>query len=212
MYKTTNVITKEFYIGVHSTYNLNDGYLGSGVKLWRKIQEYGRDKFEKEILEFFETPENKFNREKELVNKEMLQDPLCMNLVKGGKYAHKPGFKNNEHQLKCSSAGGKACGEKIKHDKELYLKKAEVGRTNWKKLREKGVRIGCDWKGRKHKEETKLKIGAANSITQLGKNNSQFGTCWIYNKKLKQSKKILSKELEKYLEIGWLKGRKINFN
>lgn len=32
LYKTTNLITNEFYIGVHSTYDLKDGYLGSGKK------------------------------------------------------------------------------------------------------------------------------------------------------------------------------------
>jgi hypothetical protein len=27
IYKTTNILTNEYYIGMHSTNNLNDGYL-----------------------------------------------------------------------------------------------------------------------------------------------------------------------------------------
>ena len=33
--------------------------------------------------------------------------------------------------------------------------------------------------GRKHKEESKKMISAANSIKLAGRGNSQFGTCWI---------------------------------
>ena len=47
---------------------------------------------------------------------------------------------------------------------------------------------------------------------QQGKLNSQYETCWIYNLDLKESKKIKKDELNNYLSLGWLKGRKIKFN
>ena len=68
------------------------------------------------------------------------------------------------------------------------------------------------WTGRTHSEETKRKIGLKNSIHQIGKGNSQYGTCWIYNIELCENKKIKNIELEDYLSIGWLKGRKMKFN
>lgn len=67
----------------------------------------------------------------------------------------------------------------------------------------------CIWKGRKHKEESKRKIGIANSKAQLGKKNSQYGTCWIYSTKLKENKKIRRNDLKLWILKGWLKGRKI---
>jgi len=49
------------------------------------------------------------------------------------------------------------------------------------------------------------------SINQTGEKNSQFGTCWIYNKDLKKSKKIKKDELNIWLNKGWTKGRKLVF-
>ncbi len=65
--------------------------------------------------------------------------------------------------------------------------------------------------GMKHKNETKIKIGKANSEYQKGCGNSQYGTCWIYNEKLKENKKIKKFEIKNWLNDGWLKGRKMNY-
>ena len=66
-------------------------------------------------------------------------------------------------------------------------------------------------KGNKHKEESKIKIGLANSLKQKGNKNSQYGTCWI--KKDNDVKKIKKELLEQYKLLGWEKGRgKLNRN
>lgn len=61
------------------------------------------------------------------------------------------------------------------------------------------------WNGRKHKQETKEKIGLKNSILQKGEKNSQFGTCWV--KKDNENRKIKKELLEDYINNGWIKGR-----
>jgi hypothetical protein len=38
-----------------------------------------------------------------------------------------------------------------------------------------------------------------------------FGTCWIYNRHLKQSRMIKKEELALWISSGWSKGRKIKF-
>lgn len=73
-----------YYIGMHSTDNLEDGYFGSGKRLWYSISAHGRDKHEMEILEFLPCRETLKFREKELVNEECLSDPKCLNLQLGG--------------------------------------------------------------------------------------------------------------------------------
>lgn len=75
-----------YYIGMHSTDDLDDDYFGSGKRLWHSINYHGRDKHTKEILEFLPSRDLLIEREKELVNSEILLDTKCMNLVQGGGY------------------------------------------------------------------------------------------------------------------------------
>ena len=87
VYKTTNKVNGKFYIGVHSTDNLDDGYLGSGTLLFRAIKKYGRQEFSVEILHFFNTKEEAYEKEKFLVS-DYLGDTLCYNIASGGNGGH----------------------------------------------------------------------------------------------------------------------------
>ena len=85
IYKTTNTITRKYYIGIHSTKNLNDGYLGSGIYLKRSIKKYGIENFEREILCFFDTLKEAANVEKLIVDDNFIKSDLTYNIGLGGR-------------------------------------------------------------------------------------------------------------------------------
>lgn len=171
IYKTTNLLNGKYYIGMHSTNNLKDGYLGSGTRLRRSIRKYGKENFQCEILEYCSDFDSLKRREKELVTEESIKDTLCMNLKPGGL----GGFTNESHKLKCIKAGSLAGNARLnylrKNDKQWsdnYYQK--VSNT----LKEIGHRPP-NWTGKSHSSESKKKIGLANSVKQMGKFNSQYG-------------------------------------
>lgn len=83
VYRTTNLVNGKFYIGYHKTFDLDDGYIGSGFRLHNSIKKYGYSQFKKEILFIFTTSEEAFEKEKELIEP-LLGTPLCMNIYSGG--------------------------------------------------------------------------------------------------------------------------------
>lgn len=84
VYKITNTLNGMYYIGVHSTKRLDDGYMGSGTRLKNAIKKYGIQNFTKEVLSDSETRVEALKKESELVNRDTLTDPFCYNLVSGG--------------------------------------------------------------------------------------------------------------------------------
>jgi len=68
VYKTTNLINGKIYIGKHETYNLDDGYLGSGKLLLRAIKKYGKVNFKREILFECLTRDEMNMKEAQIVN------------------------------------------------------------------------------------------------------------------------------------------------
>lgn len=83
-YKITNNINNHFYYGIHSTDNLDDGYMGSGSRLHLAYKKYGIENFTKEILKFFDTREECANYEMEIVNETLVKDDNCYNIKIGG--------------------------------------------------------------------------------------------------------------------------------
>lgn len=84
VYKTTRFDGK-FYIGIHSTDDLEDGYKGSGTHIIRSLKKHGKDKHALEILKLCDSRNDAFDLEETLVTEETLRDPLCMNKIKGGR-------------------------------------------------------------------------------------------------------------------------------
>jgi len=190
IYKTTNLINGKYYIGMHSTSNLNDRYIGSGNRIRRSIRKYGVENFKFEILEYCNTREELSIREKQIVNKDIIKDNLCMNLKVGGEGGWHEHANNAFKQKLQDPIFRQEFGKKVSDNNYRRIAAGEIMRFP-------------SWQGKKHTEETKMKIGHTNSLKQSGNANSQFGTMWITNgvenKKIKKDSNIPD---------GWYKGRK----
>ena len=212
VYKVTNKINGKTYIGSHKTRNLDDGYMGSGKYLKRAIIKHGVENFEKEILHVFETAEEMYAKEAELVNEDYLTDGNTYNLKIGGEGGFDYINSNPEIIAKYTPRKRKATGnylKALKKQKELMDNSPEYREKVKKSISSAMRRViaenGHWWVGRKHKTKTKTKIGVANSINQSGVKNSQYGSVWITNginnRKIKSTESIPDK---------WSRGRTIH--
>lgn len=84
VYKTTHTESGKYYVGVHSTDSLNDGYMGSGRLLKLAIEQHGKDAFTREILYTCATKQDAFRKEREIVNRSFVLDEQTFNLCEGG--------------------------------------------------------------------------------------------------------------------------------
>lgn len=203
IYKTTCNVTKRYYIGMHSTSNLNDGYIGSGRRLWLSINKHSKENHSTEILEWLPDRSSLKLREKELVNESLLSDPMCMNLQLGGG----GGLSGEEHRAKWIKAGSAAGNAKLKelwNDPSYAKARSEKVKEIMSdpNIKERALAGFNKCRHNKHTEETKKKIGLANSVKQSGEFNSQFGTRWITN----GSNNMKIKKTES-LPDGWSYGR-----
>lgn len=155
IYQTTCSVTGKYYRGMHSTDDMDDGYLGSGYILRRSIKKYGKGTHERVILEDCSDRGRAFlrEREKSWVSEEQLNDPLCMNIAHGGSSA----------PIGNRFASGKRTEEQRKRISEGTKKGfASMSAEARQRLSEVNRRI--PWmKGKKHTQETKDFISAANS-------------------------------------------------
>lgn len=217
LYKITNKKNGKSYIGIHKTNEINDGYLGSGKYIKRAIKKYGVENFDKEIVAYFPDRKSCSLAERKLIQ-ETPKEKLY-NISSGGEswdYINENNLNNinhtgDEYKNKLGNAISKAL-MKNHWARDVKKKDHPIYKSSYEKwLKTCYERHGKDvfktFKNRKHTEESKKKIGSKNSIHQQGKNNSQYGTCWIFLKDT--NKKIQSTELKNWLKKGWSKGRKM---
>ena len=222
IYKTTNKINGKYYIGMHKTDDLEDGYLGSGTYFSRALEKYGKENFEREILEYCNSDEEMHNAEARYITEDVVNDKKSYNLKLGGFGGWD--YVNKNLTVEERKRRGKHCSivfkEKLK-DPEYYEKwhqmmvKVNASQSKRNKasesLKEHWKLHGGAWTGKHHKESTKRKIGEANAKQQRGTGNSQYGTCWISNTLIKKSIIIKKEFLFDYISEGWIKKRIIKW-
>jgi hypothetical protein len=177
--------------------------MGSGKRLRRSLKKYGKENFKFEILEFILDRALLKEREKEMVNQELVRDSQSMNLKEGGE----GGFVNDEHRSKFINEAVKMFTinkEKMIERRKWLWNNDKEWRNNFSKKLSDSKKGNISWTGLHHTEETKRKIAEKNSINQKAENNSQFGTCWVTNEK--ENKKIKKEEI---IPDGWRLGRVI---
>lgn len=202
IYKTTNLLSGRYYIGMHSTDNLDDGYLGSGKRLGRAIKKHGRENFIREILEFCSSREELISKEKDIVNLNEISKEKCMNLMVGGEGGY-PYHENLEGQRNFALSGNEAFRNKLKDEYYSLNFKKKTGEIT-SRMKKGFLKNPLDWTGRSHSEETKKRMSESSKETGTGETNSQYGTYWITNGK--ENKKIKKDE---FIPEGYYKGRKI---
>jgi hypothetical protein len=139
---------------MHSTTNLEDGYLGSGKIVRFSIKKYGKENHSFEILEF-STDRNALEaREKEIVNEKLLEDNLCMNLWVGGTGVQYGAKFSAERKKNMGEAGRKRWEKMTQEQRHLLGEKVKAG---WKKRTE----LGIPRTPKPHSDATKEKIRQA---------------------------------------------------
>lgn len=199
----------KYYIGMHSTDDLDDGYFGSGSLLSRSIKKHGKEKHTKEILEHLPTREALKLREKVLVNEELLDDKKCMNLKLGGEggFDHLNTPKMLWQKNEASRKGNQALQLKFQNPefREAWGKRASEGLH----IQYASGRKPTGWSKEASERSNSPEANAKRRISMIGKQdgerNSQFGTCWVTNG---IPLKIKKQNLEAYLNNGYVQGRK----
>ena len=204
IYKITNNINQKHYIGMHKTNNLDDGYMGSGILIRRAIEKYGKENFNKEILYAFDNELDMRNKEKELV----VLSENSYNLLEGGKGGF--GFINSRN-LNGTLEGRKLGGiqSSSKNTNAFYNLSNQSIEKRVASRKEKYGILAYTEKARTQCNNETAMIKRKNTYNlidhQRGDNNSQYGSCWITNGQ--ENKKIKKEELDKFIELGYYKGR-----
>ena len=204
LYQITNKVNGKIYVGVHKTRRLDDGYMGSGKVVRSAVMKHGIENFTKVILETFDTSEAMYAREAEIVTDAFLARDDVYNLRRGGF----GGFDHINKDVELVVSRNKKIARTRDHTNIVRAANASRTADVYKRISatlNEGYtsgRLSGSFAGQSHTVETKLKIGAANSLSQRGSRNSQSGTMWITNGV--DSKKINRDDV---IPEGWHRGR-----
>lgn len=201
-----------YYLGLHRTNNLNDGYAGSGRILkdyYKKYDAIEGVTYVKSILQFYSSDEELNEAEKILIGNKYKTDKMCINLKQGGI--------NIQH-------GGAKIGHKTTEETKNKISNSLKGRNVSIDTREKisnslkGKKRGYTWnkglpawnKGLKTPEAVKEKQRKKHNLTNEQHNKiGEWAKSFIWINNGIEVKHINKNDFEKYKNLGYERGRKI---
>lgn len=183
-YLTTNLINGKQYIGMHSSINVDDNYLGSGFIMLKAIKKWGRLNFKREILCICKSLKEANENETKFIEQYNTLYPKGYNLSPTG------------------GLGFKGCHSKETKEKMMGNKNAK-GTIPSKETREKirQSKIGNTWGfqkghkimvGKKLSDETKDKMS-----------KSKVGKRWTLSEETKKKLSVLRKGRD----VSWCIGK-----
>lgn len=170
VYVITNNINGKRYVGKHSTNNLDDGYMGSGVTLKGSQKRYGIENFSKRIVNFFDTEDEAYAYEERYIARvDAVKNDRFYNVINGGigfgsgeNHPYYGKTLSEETRQKMSEArkgkNNPNFGKPMSEEQKRKISEAKSGENNY-------------WYGRKHSEDTKRKM----SEWQKDGNNPMLG-------------------------------------
>lgn len=141
-----------YYLGQHTTSNLDDGYKGSGTKLFEYYKQYPED-YIFTILEFYSNKAELNKAEQKLIGDLYKTDEYCLNMNGGGHGSWKAACEywkgrpqSEEHKRKIAeSMRGKNKGRQHSEEAKRNMSAGQKGKPGPNK-------------GKKFSEETKRKL------------------------------------------------------
>jgi hypothetical protein len=183
--------------------------MGSGTAIIRAIQKYGLENFKKEIIGVYQTYDEALLQEELIVNLDFLKRPDVYNKRCGGTggFEHintlpvedRPNIKAFRNKVASGELKPGGCNG---WSDETMANAIKTLRANAPAALEKSL----SKESREKRKESFARIGHAK-----GEKNSQFGTCWVTHLEF-GNKKINKKELNKFLSLGYTKGRRMAVN
>ena len=222
VYKTTNSINGKYYIGVHRTSNLNDGYMGCGhyrgrklrtqldTRLYRAFRKYGDDAFITEVMHSFKNEIDAFKKEKELID---ITDKNCYNDKPGGIGGFHPD--TNKGRI-LSESERKKLSDSAKIRSKLYplqteilkqYNKSRIGKTyteiyGEKKAKEISLRRSKSLTGRKLTNEHRRKMSENRKGKDCGKCKGRKRVWDAINKKIIR---LTPEDIQQFIVEGKIK-------
>lgn len=232
IYITTNLISGKQYIGQHKG-ELNDSYFGSGTNIMKALEKYGKENFKKEILFIFDNELEMNEKEKELVNESIVNDPQYYNVMLGGDGGDtwsRSGRKHTEETKKKISKSIQKYIQQLDEVGHMYL--SDCSKAMWKKIhdnpqqlaeikvqRSKAAKQYWNNNERKMLIETRKKISDSLKIhyDKIGRKSPirksiPYKSINASGKKVKvhlnnEEHTIYECDLQWYLDNGWIRGR-----